>query len=79
MLPKISNQLEVPVSFVRKHNELLQEKAQEKFGALQTNDESHKASVLMMGLSLYLARALGADPKVLVEHWIEIAKENGAN
>lgn len=78
MLPKIIDHLEDPVSFARTHNELLQCKAQEKFELLQTNQELHEASVLMMGTALYLARALGANPKILAEHWIDIAKSNGA-
>lgn len=78
MLPELSGELEDPVSFARAHNELLQMTAQERFGLLKTNQEFHEASVLMMGLALYLARALGADPRSLSEHWIEVAKSNGA-
>lgn len=78
MLPEISGDLEDPVSFAQKHNDLLQRKAQEKFGTLQTNRELHEASVLMMGAALHLARGLGADPKALAEHWIETAKSHGA-
>lgn len=78
LFPDFSNEVLDPISFIHKHNELLQEKAQEKFGSLQTNDELHEASVLMMGIALLLGRSLGADPKVLSEHWIDIAKENGA-
>jgi uncharacterized protein len=78
MLPKISGDLEDPVSFARKHNDLLRLRAQEKFGALQTNQELHEASVLMMGVALHLARGLGADPEILAEHWIATAKNHGA-
>lgn len=78
MLPEISDDLEDPISFARKHNDLLQLKAQEKFGALQTNQELHEASVLIMGVALHLARGIGADPKILAEHWIDIAKNHGA-
>ena len=60
------------------HNELLQTKAQEKFAALQTNQELHEASALMMAIALYLAIGIGANSKNLVEHWIETAKNHGA-
>jgi len=78
MLPEISDDLEDPLSFAGKHNELLQAKAQEQFGAAQTNQELHKASVLSMGVALHLARGLGANPETLAEHWIAIAKNHGA-
>ncbi len=78
MLPEISDNLEDPVSFARKHNELLQAKAQQQFGTAQTNQELHQASVLIMGVALHLARGLGANPETLAEHWITIAKHHGA-
>lgn len=67
-----------PIIFTQKHNDLLQLKAQEKFGALQTNQELHEASVLLMGVALHLARGLGANPINLAEHWIATAKNHGA-
>jgi len=78
MLPDITDDIEDPSLFARKHNELLQLKTQEKFGSLQTNHELHEASVLIMGVALHLARGIGADPKVLAEHWIDTAKNHGA-
>lgn len=78
MIPEISDHIEDPISFVRKHNELLQLKVQERFGALQTNQQLHEASVLIMGVALHLARGLGANPAMLAEHWIDIAKNQGA-
>lgn len=78
MLPAISDDLEDPVSFARKHNELLQLKAQEKFEALQTKHQLHEASVLLMGVALHLARGLGANPQIMAEHWIDTAKNHGA-
>lgn len=77
MLPEITD-AENSIPFAQQHNQLLQSKAQTQFGVLKTNQELHEASVLMMGVALHLARGLGADPKSLAEHWIEIAKENGA-
>lgn len=67
-----------PITFAQKHNNLLQLKAQKEFGNLQTFNELHDASVLMVGVALHLARGLGADVKGISEHWIEIAKNNGA-
>jgi hypothetical protein len=78
MLPEITNNLEDPISFARKHNDILQAKAQQQFGTIQTNQELHKASVLIMGVALHLARGIGANPETLVDHWIETAIENGA-
>jgi Fe-S-cluster containining protein len=78
MLPDINDDLEDPLSFAQKHNELLQSKANDKFGALQTNHELQEASALIMGVALHLARGLGANPQALADHWIHIAKEHGA-
>ena len=78
MLPTITEGLENPVLFAQKHNEILQLKAQEQFGAIQTLQELHEASVLIMGVALHLSRGLGADTKGISEHWIETAKSHGA-
>ena len=78
MTPEIKEDLEDPISFAQKHNELLQSKAQKEFETLQTNQEFQQASVLIMAVALHLARAIGANPKSLSELWIETAKEHGA-
>jgi Fe-S-cluster containining protein len=78
MIPEITNEIENPMAFAHQHNDLLQLKAQEKFGEIETLQELHKASVLIMGVALHLARGLGADPKEISEHFIETAKSNGA-
>lgn len=78
MLPEIADDMEDPVSFAREHKGLLQSKAQEKFGYLQTNQELHEASVLIMGVALHLGRGIGAKPNILAEHWIDTAKTHGA-
>jgi len=78
ILPEITINLEDPISFAQKHNDLLQAKAQQQFGATQTNQELHEDSVLLMGAALHLARGIGANPETLVDHWIETARENGA-
>jgi Fe-S-cluster containining protein len=77
MTPAINN-TENPITFAQKHNNLLQLKAQEEFGSIQTLEELHEASVLMISVALHLARGLGADVKGISEHWIEIAKSHGA-
>lgn len=64
--------------FAQQHNELLQLKVQEKFGNSQTVQEFHTASVVVMGVTIHLARAMGANPELLTEHWIETAKQYGA-
>jgi Fe-S-cluster containining protein len=78
MIPTLTDNTENPVLFAQKHNELLLEKAQEKFGAIQTLEELHEASVIMIGVALHLAKGLGADTKGIAEHWIETAKGHGA-
>ena len=77
-IPEISVDTDDPVLFAQKHNDVLLSKAQEQFGALQTMEEVHKASVLIMGVALHLARSLGAKPEILAEHWIDTAKKHGA-
>lgn len=78
MIPEITIDSENPISFAQNHNDLLLLKAQENFGSLQTFQELHEASVLVMGIALHLARGLGADTKGISEHWIETAKNHGA-
>ncbi len=76
MIPEVSD--DNPKDFIAKHKELIFIKIQEKFGAIQTNEELHKASVLVMGIALHLARAIGANPKDMADLWVDIAKTNGA-
>lgn len=78
MLPELFDDYNDPMMFARKHNDLLQLKAQEKFGTLQTNQELHEASVLIMGIALHLARGIGTNPKTLAEYWVKMAKTYGA-
>ena len=79
MLPEITDATMSPTDFAQKHNDFLLLKAQEKFGSIQTLEELHEASVLMMRIALHLSRGLGADTKGISEHWIEIAKSHGAH
>jgi Fe-S-cluster containining protein len=79
MIPEIKDNTEDPIAFAQQHNDLILSKVQEEFGALQTLEEVHKASVLIIGIALHLSRGLGADTKGISEHWIETAKSHGAN
>ena len=78
MIPNIIDDIENPIIYAEKHNNLLLLKAQEQFGGLQTLQELHEAAVLMIGVALHLARGLGANAKEISEHWIETAKSHGA-
>lgn len=78
MIPNLSDDIDGPIPFAHKHNELLLLKAQEQFGHIQTAQELHEASVLIIGVALHLARGLGADTKGISELWIETAKSHGA-
>ncbi|MGJ8745785.1 YkgJ family cysteine cluster protein [Polaribacter sp.] len=78
MIPTITEAIDNPTEFAKEHNNLLQLKAQEAFGSLQTLEQVHKACILMMGVALHLSRGLGADTKGVSELWIETAKSHGA-
>jgi Fe-S-cluster containining protein len=78
MLPDISDGLESPAAFVRRHHDMLQSQAQTDFGNLGEVVALRQASGLMMGLALHLGRGLGANPAELAEHWIVTAKKLGA-
>lgn len=78
MIPNINDDVENPITFAKKHNDIILLKVQEKFGSLQTLQELHEASVLIIGIALHLSRGLGADTQGISEHWIEIAKSHGA-
>ena len=78
MLPEISDEIKNPILFACRHYDLIQNKVQEKFGAIQTNKELHEASVLIMGVALLLACGIGANSKDMAEYWIDIAKNHGA-
>lgn len=78
MIPDLKDNHDNPVAFAQNHNDLLLLKAQEQFGSLQTLQQLHEASVLIMALALHLAKGLGANTKEIAEHFIEIAKKHGA-
>jgi uncharacterized protein len=76
MIPEISHN--EPRIFIQQHYDFLQLKVQEQFGHLQTNQDFHEASVLLMALALQLARSIGADSSSMANHWCETAKNFGA-
>lgn len=78
MLPDLADCLDNPEVFCTNHYNLIQTEVQELYNTLTKADEISKASGILMGLALHLGRGLGATPKDLVEHWITIAKQNGA-
>ncbi|MBB6462442.1 YkgJ family cysteine cluster protein [Flammeovirga kamogawensis] len=78
MIPQIDLEINDPIIFAQKHNEFLMSKIQEQFGGLQTFEEVHEASVLLIAVALHLSRGLGADTKGIAEHWVETAKSHGA-
>lgn len=79
MVPELHADLSDPKAFAQEHNEILQIQIQEVFGAFSEMKYIHEASIQLMAMTLFLAKTLGADAPSLVEFWIEIAKENGAN
>lgn len=82
MIPTISQNvihLTDPIAYIQKHAETLQRDIQESFGVATSNEEFQSASILIMGLALQLARAIGADPKSLAEQWCDVAKGFGAS
>jgi len=78
MLPGISDGLDDPAAFSRRHHDMLQAEAQVSFGNLGDAAAVREASGVMMGLALHLGRGLGADPADLAGRWIETAKKHGA-
>jgi Fe-S-cluster containining protein len=76
--PSIEFQSITAIEFIEQHNELLQLTLQEKFGRITNFSELSNASIQVMAMTLYLAKSIGADPKSLVEYWVDIAKQNGA-
>jgi Fe-S-cluster containining protein len=78
ILPDLNDLIHDPITFARTHNEIIQTKGQETFGAFSSLEAVREAAELSMAMGLFLAHVLGADAKDLSEHWIEIAKSNGA-
>ena len=77
-IPNLDFNIQHPQQFREQHVILLQQQLQASFGNAQTIEELHKAAVLVMALALLLSIDVGAEPRLLVSHWIDIAKNNGA-
>lgn len=77
-IPDLSSNIQQPQLFCEQHAAILQEQLQATFGNAQTVEELQKATVTVMALALFLSVAVGANPRLLASHWIEIAKNNGA-
>ena len=77
-IPDLNPDILQPQLFCEQHVILLQEQLQVSFGNAQTMEELQEAAVLVMALALLLSVAVGAEPRSLVSHWIDIAKGNGA-
>jgi Fe-S-cluster containining protein len=77
-VPDLDHDIQQPQLFCEQHVIMLQQHMQASFGNAQTLEELHEAAVLVMALALLLSIAVGAEPQLLVSHWIDIAKDNGA-
>ncbi|MFT3752898.1 MAG: YkgJ family cysteine cluster protein [Paludibacter sp.] len=77
-IPYVNHDIQQPELFCEQHVIILQEQLQASFGNAQTLKELQEAAVLIMALALLLSVAVGATPLLLASHWIEIAKNNGA-
>jgi len=77
LFPNLDCSKENVMDFISQHNENLQQLAQDQFASLDDFASIHEASVQMMRMALYLAKALGANPEEIAEYWVEIAKSNG--
>ena len=78
LFPNLKCSKENVMDFISQHNENLQQLAQDQFASLDDFASIHEASVQMMRMALYLAKALGANPEGLSEYWVEVAKSNGS-
>ena len=77
-IPNIDVNTQQPQLFCEQHVVVLQQQLQTSFGNVETFNELRDAAVQVMALALLLSVAVGAEPRLLVSHWIDIAKSNGA-
>jgi uncharacterized protein len=77
-IPNLDIDTQQPQLFCEQHVIMLQQQLQASFGNAQTFEEIQEAAVVVMALALLLSIAVGADPRLLASHWIDIAKNNGA-
>jgi Fe-S-cluster containining protein len=68
---------EPAAAFVPAHAQLLQERLQGEYAALQEPLALALASSAMLALALHLAAGLGADLQMLAQRWMQVADEQG--
>jgi Fe-S-cluster containining protein len=73
-LPKIDFNAKNSKAFIRAHQELLQENAQNQIDTLTNFQEIREFAIQMMALALFLGKAIGADVKSLAEMWSEVGE-----
>lgn len=78
LTPSILEATNKSAHFVNQHFQLLQNAIQAKMATLKTNHDFSEASILLMGLALYLATAIGANTEELSNHWVDTAAGFGA-
>jgi Fe-S-cluster containining protein len=79
IIPDINSEdIKHPQIFCEQHAILLQQQLQDSVGSFQSLNELHDAAVLVMALALLLSVGVGAEPRLLVSHWINVAKSHGA-
>jgi hypothetical protein len=79
ILPELTFSSEDPMTFVQRHEQLLNEKIQEKIDEAKTFELISALAIEMMSLALILGKSIGADVPSLAEMWVQLAVENGAN
>jgi hypothetical protein len=76
--PDLNHIIQQEQLFCEQHVIILQQQLQASFENIQTHEEIQEASVLVMAMALLVSITVGAEPRLLVSHWIDIAKSNGA-
>lgn len=76
--PDIKHNILQPQAFCEQHATLLRQKLQTTIACTTTTEELEQVTILTMAMSLLLAVAVGAEPYLLANHWINIAISNGA-
>jgi Fe-S-cluster containining protein len=79
IIPPIAFSNDDPVTFVHVHEQLLNEKIQQAINEAQTFETVGKLCIMTMSLALILGKSIGADVTALLEMWVQLAEEHGAN
>lgn len=67
-----------PEMFCQLHTQLIQQHLECELQSLNSLESFQKAAVLVMSLAVFIASSIGTDTQPLMEHWITVAKANGA-